>query len=106
MNLPTHLIIGTRGSQLALVQTELVAANLRKAHPGIKIETKIISTKGDTNFAPIPLDTIGKAWFTAELEEAIMAGTIHLAVHSLKDLPPETPAGLSTSPILERSDPR
>ena len=70
------------------------------------IETKIISTKGDTNQTPIPLDTIGKAWFTAEIEDALMAGEIDIAVHSLKDVPPEIIPGSLVLPVLMREDPR
>jgi len=99
------LVIGTRGSKLALRQTELVAEALRKAHPNLVIEHKVITTKGDVNQAPIPLDTIGKAWFTEEIEAALLRGEIDLAVHSLKDLPPELPGGLVAMPVCTRADP-
>lgn len=98
------IIIGTRGSKLALVQTELVVAALKKVEPLLEIETKIITTKGDTNQSPIPLDVMGKAWFTEEIEQALLAGEIDLAVHSLKDLPPELPQGLKIIPVLPRAD--
>src|SRR5271170_1350786 len=98
------IIIGTRGSKLALAQTELVAEALRRAHPGLMIEHKIITTKGDVNQSPIPLDTVGKAWFTEEIEQALVAGKIDLAVHSLKDMPPEIPTGLMIIPVLPRAD--
>ncbi|HUC31165.1 MAG TPA: hydroxymethylbilane synthase [Candidatus Paceibacterota bacterium] len=100
------LIIGTRGSKLALVQAQLVADALTAGHPGIAVQIKAIVTKGDLNQAPIPLDTIGKNWFTAEIEQALLKGDIDIAVHSLKDLPPETPEGIITIPVLERADPR
>lgn len=100
------ITIGTRGSKLALTQTQLVAATLKEKYPGLMIETKIITTKGDVNQTPIPLDTIGKAWFTEEIEQALLDREIDLAVHSLKDLPPEMPNGLLIMPILERADPR
>ncbi|MDB5178268.1 MAG: hemC [Patescibacteria group bacterium] len=106
MQNPKHLTIGTRGSKLALIQTELVAHALRTQNPSLQIETKIITTKGDQNMAPIPLDTIGKAWFTAEIEAALQNGEIDLAIHSLKDLPPETPINLTTAAVLQRDDPR
>ena len=61
------LVIGTRGSSLALVQTEIVSSALKEQSPSLSIETRIITTTGDTNSAPIPLDTVGKAWFTAEI---------------------------------------
>jgi len=68
--------IGTRGSRLALAQTALVAGALKRRATQLgsaftstlTIETKIITTKGDTNQSPIPLDTVGKAWFTGEIE--------------------------------------
>jgi hydroxymethylbilane synthase len=101
-----RLTIGTRGSKLALIQTELVAAALKQAHPRLEVGIKIIATKGDTNQAPIPLDTVGKAWFTAEIEQALQSGDIDIAVHSLKDLPPELCPGLISLPVLERADPR
>ena len=100
------LTIGTRGSALALKQTELVIKALEANYPALQITTKIITTKGDKNLSPIPLDTIGKAWFTEELEEALLSGEIDLAVHSLKDLPPETPKGLATTAVLKREDAR
>jgi hydroxymethylbilane synthase len=101
-----YLTIGTRGSRLAVIQAELVADALRRLSPGLVIELKTIVTTGDKNTAPIPLDTVGKAWFTAEIEQALAAGDIDLAVHSLKDVPPEVPPGLMHLPVLERADPR
>lgn len=105
--MPERLIIGTRGSRLAIIQSELVATELRKLKPNLRVELKTIITKGDADKkTPIPLDTIGKAWFTAEIEQALADGEIDLAIHSLKDVPPETPAGLVHLPVLERADPR
>jgi len=101
-----RLVIGTRGSKLALIQTELVASALRARQPDLVIETKIITTTGDTNFSPIPLDTVGKAWFTAEIEQALSQGNIDIAAHSLKDLPPQLGQGLTAVTVLERADPR
>ncbi len=104
MTVPDRLVIGTRGSKLSLVQTELVAEALRRAHPGLIIENKIITTKGDVNQSPIPLDAVGKEWFTKEIEQALLAGEVDLAVHSLKDLPLDLPAGLMMIPVLPRAD--
>ena len=101
-----HLVIGTRGSQLALIQTELVAAALRQLDPDMHIQTKIITTKGDTNQMPIPLDTVGKAWFTAEIAQALRTKDIDMATHSLKDLPPDPGVELISLPVLKRADPR
>lgn len=100
------LVLGTRGSDLALVQTRDVAARLRRAHPGLGIEEKVIRTTGDRRLdvslsAPGSLD---KGLFTKELEEALLGGTVHAAVHSLKDLPTEQPPGLLLGAVLERAD--
>jgi hydroxymethylbilane synthase len=100
------IVLGTRGSKLALIQTALVADALKKAAPELEIETKIITTKGDVNSSPIPLDTVGKAWFTGEIEQELMSKTIDIAVHSLKDVPPDTEAGSIVLPVLQRADPR
>ncbi len=101
------IIFGTRGSDLALTQTKIVAAQLQAAHPSLEIETVIIKTTGDQRLdvklsAP---GTLEKGLFTKELEEALLAGTIDAAVHSLKDLPTEQPPGLKLAAILERADP-
>lgn len=100
------MILGTRGSDLALVQTRDVAARILAAHPDLVLEEKIIKTTGDKRLdlslsAPGSLD---KGLFTRELEEALLGGTIHAAVHSLKDLPTEQPTGLILGAILERAD--
>jgi hydroxymethylbilane synthase len=100
------LILGTRGSDLALVQTRDVAARLAAAHPGLAIDEKIIKTTGDKRLdvslsAPGALE---KGLFAKELEEALLDLSIHAAVHSLKDLPTEQPPGLVLGAILERAD--
>lgn len=100
------LKIGTRGSKLALIQTQLVANALKQQQPDLEIETVVIKTEGDKNFAPIPLDTVGKAWFTAEIDRALLERDIDLAVHSLKDLPLTLDDGLTMMVVLERADPR
>jgi hydroxymethylbilane synthase len=91
---------------MALMQANLIADQLTAKNPGLTVKLKIITTKGDTNDAPIPLDTIGKEWFTKEIEQALQNRSIDLAVHSLKDLAPETPEGLLVQPVLVRDDPR
>src|SRR5579871_2432335 len=85
------IIIGTRGSQLALAQTNIVKNHLQKLLPNTNIQIKIIKTTGDKNMSPVPLDTVGKGWFTKEIDKALLNGRIDLAVHSLKDLPQELP---------------
>ncbi len=106
MDFPT-LILGTRGSALALTQSRLVATALCAAHPGLKITEQIIRTVGDNNLdAPLhALAPLDKGLFTKELENALLANTIDFAVHSLKDLPTENPPGLTLAAILERADP-
>ncbi len=101
-----QLIAGTRGSPMALVQTDKVIAHLTGRHPELMIATKTITTKGDANDAPIPLDTVGKEWFTKEIEDELIERNIDFAVHSLKDVPPELPPGLMILPVLPRDDPR
>lgn len=99
------LILGTRGSDLALAQSHLVREALLAAHPSLSIELKIITTTGDARTAmPLHEPTAeGAGLFTKQLEEALLSGEIDLAVHSLKDLPVETPAGLVLSAILPRA---
>ncbi|MEW6130274.1 MAG: hydroxymethylbilane synthase [Acidobacteriota bacterium] len=102
------LTIGTRGSKLALWQTNWVKAELARHHPHLHIDIKIISTKGDRVLdVSLPkLGEQGKGLFTKELEDEMFAGQIDLAVHSLKDLPTELPAGLTVGAICEREDVR
>lgn len=102
------VVIGTRGSKLALWQTNWVKERLEQAHPGIEVVVTVITTKGDRiQDVSLPkLGVEGKGLFTQELEEAILAGRIDLAVHSLKDLPTELPAGLHIGAITEREDVR
>jgi hydroxymethylbilane synthase len=101
----TTLRFGTRGSALALWQTEHAAGLLRSAHPGLRVEVVVIQTHGDQVLdTPLPLIG-GKGLFTAELEAALRDGRIDCAVHSLKDLPTEPPDGLVIGAIPARADP-
>jgi hydroxymethylbilane synthase len=98
-----RLRMGTRGSALARWQTDYVAARLRDAWPGLAIDISVLHTQGD-RILDKPLPMIGgKGLFTAELEEALHAGEIDLAVHSLKDLPTEITPGLAIGAIPERA---
>jgi hydroxymethylbilane synthase len=98
------LILGTRPSQLARWQTDLVAAGLRAAWPDLPTEIKLYTTRGDRELdRPLP-EIGGKGLFTAEIEAALRAGDIDLAVHSLKDLPIADSAGLAIGAVLERAD--
>lgn len=101
----TKIRIGTRGSALALRQTEIVRELLAQQN-AFEIEVKIIKTEGDSNLGPIPLDTVGKGWFTKEIERELLSGAIDLAVHSLKDLPEELPEELHIGAVVEREDAR
>lgn len=102
------ITIGTRGSQLALWQTRWVKSEIERHHPGIQVDITIISTRGDRVLdVSLPkLGEQGKGLFTKELEDAITARRVDLAVHSLKDLPTELPGGLKIGAICEREDPR
>jgi len=104
----THLLIGTRGSKLALAQTQWVADRLRAAHPSLEIETRVIGTRGDASQAAnVPLSSFGeKGIFAKELETALLAGEIDLAVHSMKDLEHTLPDGLVIAAVPPREDPR
>lgn len=97
--------IGTRGSALALWQTEHVAALLRAAHPDLEIVIEILTTQGDRMLDQPLAQLGGKGVFTAELEAALRGGAIDLAVHSLKDLPTDLPDGLIIGAIPERANP-
>jgi hydroxymethylbilane synthase len=100
----TTLTIGSRGSQLALWQARHVAGLLE--HPGVSTRIEIIKTTGDYLQTASLAQTGGKGLFTKEIEEALIAGTIDLAVHSLKDLPTASSPGLAIAAIPEREDPR
>ncbi len=98
------LVIASRGSQLALWQAHWVQEQLELL--GYRSRIEIIRTTGD-KITDVPLAQVGgKGLFTKEIEEALLAGRADLAVHSLKDLPTELPAGLVLAATPEREDPR
>jgi hydroxymethylbilane synthase len=98
--------LGTRASKLARWQTEYVRAELERLWPGRSFEIRVITTTGDRVLdTPLPLIG-GKGLFTAELEAALLEGSIDLAVHSLKDLPTELTAGLVVGAVPPRADSR
>ena len=98
------LIVGTRSSQLALWQADFVIGELRKRYPDLAIEKRLMTTKGD-KILNAPLAKIGgKGLFTKELETAMLAGEIDIAVHSLKDMPVVVPEGLVITAVTERAD--
>jgi hydroxymethylbilane synthase len=104
------LRLGTRGSKLALVQTNMVVAALKAAHPGLDVTTTIIQTTGD--WKPEQGETRlsevhgGKGQFAHEIENAILAGEVDCGVHSLKDMPSFLPDGLILRHTLKRADSR
>src|SRR5260221_4966214 len=98
------IVIGTRGSILSLVQTNIVKDLLQTILPNTAIEIVTITTSGDKNMSPIPLDTIGKGWFTKEIDKQLLEGKIDIAVHSLKDLLDTMTPGLAITAIPERED--
>lgn len=99
------IIIGTRGSELALWQSQWVKAALQSVHGELEIELKIIQTTGD-KILDTALSMIGdKGLFTKEIEQQLLAGNVDLAVHSLKDLPTKLPEGLVLGAVTAREDP-
>jgi hydroxymethylbilane synthase len=99
-----HLRIGSRGSQLALWQANHISALLRER--GHQVEIEIIKTTGD-KITDVALAKVGtKGMFTKEIEEALAAGRVDLAVHSLKDLPTEVPPDFEIAAITQRENPR
>jgi len=101
----TTLRIASRRSQLAMVQTEWVQAELLRAHPGLEISIEAMATQGD-KILDVALAKIGdKGLFTKELEAQMLVNHADIAVHSLKDLPTNLPAGLMLGCVTEREDP-
>lgn len=102
----TALRIGTRGSQLALRQTQLFVSRFLEVHPDWQVEVVRISTKGD-RVQDRPLAEVGgKALFVEEIEHALRAGEIHVAVHSVKDIPSALPGDMAIVACLPRADVR
>ncbi|GLI53890.1 hydroxymethylbilane synthase [Thermodesulfovibrio yellowstonii] len=100
------IVIGTRGSKLALWQANWVKDKLQTLYPELKVEIEKIKTTGD-KILDAPLAKIGgKGLFVKEIEEALLSKRVDLAVHSMKDVPTEIPEGLQISAICEREDPR
>ena len=104
-----RLVLGTRGSALALAQAEMTETLLRAAHPGLEIERKVITTTGDRR-TDVPLAEVAsseghldKGVFIKELEVALAAGEIDVAVHSLKDVPSDLEGGFTLAAVLERA---
>lgn len=100
------LRIGTRGSLLALKQSENIKTSLETLYPDLRIELRVIKTTGD-KILDVPLAKVGgKGLFVKEIEDALLDRTVDLAVHSMKDVPAELPAGLMIGAIPAREDAR
>jgi hydroxymethylbilane synthase len=103
MTSPGTAVLGTRGSRLALTQAEACAGELRAE--GLRVEVRVIRTTSD-HHPETPLSVIDRRdVFTRQLDEALLGGEIDLAIHSLKDVPTEVPAGITLAAITERRDP-
>jgi len=101
-----RIVIGTRGSKLALRQSLMVKEALENLWEGLEVELSIIKTTGD-KITDVPLAKVGgKGLFVKEIEDALLAGSVDLAVHSMKDVPAELPSGLIIGAIPKREDPR
>ena len=101
-----NLTIGSRGSQLALWQSEWTRSRLLKMSPDGSVEIEVIRTKGDANLSDSFVQIGGKGVFTKEVEDALLSGRTHLSVHSLKDLPTTLPDGLMLTALSPREDVR
>ncbi|MEG2973870.1 MAG: hydroxymethylbilane synthase, partial [Clostridium sp.] len=100
------IIVGSRESKLAVIQTNLIIDEIKKSHSDIEIELVTMKTTGD-KILNVTLDKIGgKGLFVKELDAALMEGRIDLAVHSLKDMPMETPEEIPIVGLSKREDPR
>jgi hydroxymethylbilane synthase len=104
--IPMTIHIGTRRSALAVVQAEMVLANLKKAHPGVEYEIHAMSTMGDKNQTTALHEFGAKSLWTHELEAQLLEGKLDLIVHCLKDMPTQLPPKCVIGCITEREDPR
>ncbi|MCG8483397.1 MAG: hydroxymethylbilane synthase [Clostridia bacterium] len=101
-----EIVVGSRGSDLAIIQSKIVITELQKFYPEIKFKIKTIKTKGD-KILDVPLNKIGdKGLFINEIETALINGEIDFAVHSMKDMPSDLPSELEISCITKREDAR
>ena len=103
--LEERVVVGSRGSALALRQTEEVLDQLRAARPTTDFQVLTIKTGGDAA-SDAPLATLRKGMFVSEIEAGLLAGDLDMAVHSLKDMPTVLPDGLTIGAVIQRQDPR
>jgi len=101
-----RIVVGSRGSKLAIIQSQLVISELAETHPHLQFELLTITTTGDRKKHASLEELGGEGVFVKELEDALSAGRVDLAVHSLKDMPTETPEGFRLAAVTERADPR
>src|SRR5215204_1439427 len=102
----TSITVGTRGSKLALAQTEIVRSAILTLHPGVDVPLETITTKGDIVQDRSLSEIGGNGVFVRAIEAALLDGTIDLAVHSAKDLPSALSPGLEIAAYLPRADAR
>lgn len=102
----THINIGTRKSALAVIQAEMVLADLKKAHPEVEYEIHAMSTKGDKNQTTALHEFGSKSLWTHELEAQLLEGKLDIIVHCLKDMPTQLPDNCTIGCIMAREDPR
>ena len=100
-----HLVIATRGSNLAMAQADSVTAHLKLHHPGLTTDVRVIKTTGDAS-QEASLTELGLGVFTKELEVELLSKRADLAVHSLKDMSTEVAPGLDVIAVMKREDPR
>lgn len=98
--------VATRGGDLAIAQTEIVIAALKKARPGISIKIKKVTTEGDRDRRTVLWDLKSTGFFTSQVEEAVLSGQADFAVHSFKDLPTRPRDGLTIAAVCERQFPQ
>ena len=104
--MPLKIVIATRASKLALIQSSWVAEQLRSLEPGLEVDLLKVTTTGD-KIQDVPLAQVGgKGLFVKEIEEAILDGRARMAVHSIKDMPAELPDGLHLASVPLREDRR
>ena len=101
-----NIIIGSRGSKLALIYAEIAKSKISENYKDLNIEIKTITTDGDLNTKDRLSDIGGKGLFSKKIEQELQQKKIDLAVHALKDMPSEEPENLITNCFLERNDPR